>query len=738
MTTDLSLLNDDQIRAVQHQGSHLLVVAGPGSGKTRVLTHRVAWLLDQGVSASEIVAVTFTNKAAGEIRTRLEKLAPQEAVGRLWAGTFHSLCARLLRIEHEAANLSRSFQILDSDDTERVVVHILKERGLVEDTKTAKQLARELREQISLAKNTLSAPSERYDGGLLQSVFDEYTKRLKEMQALDFDDLLLEALNLLNNGSEVAAKWCTRFAHVLVDEFQDTNKVQLAIVQALSSYGHVTAVGDAAQAIYSWRGADNTVIDRFGKEFAPAEIVLLGENYRSTPQIVATCQAILDADKDSNYSLVLRTSNPPGALVIARECDDDRDEAAWIVDKIRSSAFALQDHAILVRTAAQTRSLEEALLFRKMPYIVVGGQRFYERAEVRDALSHMRAAVFDTDVIAFSRAATTPRCGIGEKTVTETIAATRKHGSLQKALRLSESRASALHHFADHLSRVELAANKGPAEAVKAVLSAGLQTHWAAQQNGESRVENLDQLVSAAAVFETGMTADGREVAALTGFEATVAFIEYVALVSAADTGGTQSVQILTIHAAKGREFPVVFVAGVEEDLLPHIRSVNSEIAIREERRLMYVACSRAEKQLYISWARQRLLFGKPRVQSPSRFLEDLPKDQNVVSFERATNRKSPWTQNHRSRPVGTGTWVEPHTSTREKPAPSVFAPSFKPATATGPRLNPTEATVGIDVWHTSFGKGLVRVVRGDTIEIRFVDKTRTLSLSMAPLRLVP
>ena len=740
VTIDLTSLNPEQQQAVCHTGSHLLVVAGPGSGKTRVLTHRVAWLLDQGVSSRHILAVTFTNKAAGEIRERLSSLTGETAAGSMWAGTFHSLCARLLRIEHAAANLPRSFQIMDTDDTERLVTTIVKERGLATDTSTAKQLAKELREQISLRKNTLGQSTSWHpNSAMIDHIKGEYTSRLREMNALDFDDLLLETLNVLSTDTDAAQRWRSRFSHVLVDEFQDTNAVQLALVKAFSTQGLVTAVGDAAQAIYSWRGADHTVIERFSHEFNPSTVILLGQNYRSTPQIVGVCQDILDHDTDASYRLDLSTSNNHGDKVVVRTCDDDRDEASWIVSKLGNTGFGLSDHAILVRTASQTRSLEEELLSRRVPYVVVGGQRFYERAEVKDALAHLRTAVFDTDSIAFGRAALTPRCGIGEKTIAAVSSESRTSGSIQLALRSGSSRTgSALERFADHLLSVKTAAETGPAAAVREVLSGGLLAHWSAQQGGDGRAENLEQLISAAAAFSKGRTADGRVVAELSGFEATVAFIEYVALVSAADEGTAQGVQILTIHAAKGREFPVVFVAGLEQELLPHIRSINSDSSLREERRLFYVACSRAEKKLFISWARSRLMFGKPKQQQRSDFLTDLlnaraSKGGTHIVTEDSPRRKAPWTDNHRSRPVGAGRWSESHTA-YTTPRPPV-AP--RNVTAPGPRLIADQLEVGTLVKHAVFGPGKVRAVKGDSVDVMFADKSRTLAISMAPLEIV-
>lgn len=730
MTLDLAHLNDAQRRSVLHSDEHLLVIAGPGSGKTRVLTHRIARLLDDGVKPWEILAVTFTNKAAAEMRERLERLVGDGTTRLLWAGTFHSVCARMLRFEAEAAGLGKNFQILDAQDAQRVVSSIVLDAGLAVDKKEATQLGREMRDRISYVKNTMQDPALDLDESEL-SLFRAYEDRLQKMGALDFDDLLLRALAFLRSSSEAAQRWRSRFRHVLVDEFQDTNAVQLAIVQLLAQQGLVTAVGDAAQSIYSWRGADHTVVTRFEALFNPASVIQLGENYRSTPQIVEVCQAILDAEPDAPYRLELSTGNAPGSKVRLRECDDERDEAAYVAAAIQRSRLPLSEHAILVRTAAQTRPIEDELMNRRIPYVVVGGLKFYERAEIRDAIAYLRAASYDCDVVSFARAVTVPRRGVGEKTVSEVVESALLIGDLRAALGSYAGRGAkgvqemlaVLEQLRNHALEV------GYVAAVQELVNTVLRPHFAKDPEGQTRIENLDQLVAAAAQFRSGITITGERVEELDGLSALLAFLEHVALVSAADEEKGSCVQLMTMHAAKGREFPHVFVTGLEEEILPHSRAKGSPADVSEERRLFYVACSRAKAELDLSHVRSRYLFGQSRDQARSRFVGDL----SHLDLQRSSApfRKAYWTDSHRSRPGGAGEWSKRF----QKPAaPAPVRERRAASPAPGPRLSASEVTVGDVVNHPSFGDGTVVSLRGNEVRISFAEKERTLSLEMAPL----
>jgi DNA helicase-2/ATP-dependent DNA helicase PcrA len=733
MTSDLLHgLNENQRQAVLHDGSNLLVLAGPGSGKTRVLTHRIAHFVESGTRPHAILAVTFTNKAAAEMRERLARLMGDSAASAIWAGTFHSMCARMLRFEHTAAQLPRDFQIIDAQDAQRLVANIVLEKGLAADRNDATSTARDVKDRISYAKNTLAPIADAMSESDF-AVYTTYEERLRKMKALDFDDLLVRALEFLSSGTAEAERWKNRFEYVLVDEFQDTNAVQLRIVQLFSENSYVTAVGDAAQSIYSWRGADHTGVTRFEASFSPSVTIPLGENYRSTPEIVAVCQAILDAEDDAPYRLELSTGNPSGAKVALRECDDDRDEAAYIVSEIRRSNRTHAEHAVLVRTAAQTRSIEAELVLNRIPYVIVGGLKFYERAEIRDAIAYLRTAVYECDILSFARAVATPRRGVGEKTIQEIEHLALTSGDLHDVLESYAGRSKrGIEEFKAVLDEICREASSGSAtDAVSYLVEKVLKPHLATVPESQTRVENLDQLIAAAGEFQKGITTTGELVSELDGLSALAALLEHIALVSAGDDSTADCVQIMTMHAAKGLEFPVVFVAGLEVSILPHVRASNSPEDLSEERRLFYVACSRAEKRLHLTFARQRFLFGQVREQRRSRFISDI-NHLDVVEQHRAPNRKAPWTDAHRSRPVGAGSWAKAHTA---QPTPPRKIRESQPPS--GPRLSATDATTGVRVAHPSFGEGTVVSSTHKEVVIDFSGKRRTLSLEIAPLTLL-
>ena len=711
-------LNDAQRRAVEHRGSHLLVVAGPGSGKTRVLTQRIAHLIASGEQASRILAVTFTNKAASEIKARLEKTIGEEAQW-IWAGTFHSICAKILRYSAQDMGLDKSFQILDSDDSERVLITLLREKNAELDTKTARASARAIKEQISLMKNQFQDPALKQLSSEYPDIGRRYQERLAKMNAFDFDDLLVRTAQHLHTPE--GARWVQKFDHVLVDEFQDTNTVQLKILEALKGTAYVCAVGDAAQGIYSWRGADNAVMQKFTELFAPAEVVTLTENYRSTPEIVQVCQSILDQDPTAPFHITLETSNASGKAVVMCEFDDDRDESDYAVSKIKTGSMPPESYAILVRTIAQTRSFEERLLNAALPYVVVGGLRFYERAEIKDALAHLKAAVFPLDINALQRAASSPRRGIGPKTL-ETIAQNAiELGGLLTALTSYEgAKASQVHDLGAYLSAVSKAALDSPAAALKLILASGLRDAVSKAEDAEARLENLDELLAAAAEFET-KNQDPE-------ITPTLAFLEHTSLYSSADDRQQGAVQLLTIHSAKGREFPVVFLPGLEEELLPHVRSLYDTAALEEELRLFYVGASRAEKELHLTYCRQRMLFGKTHPRSPSRFLAPLKElPPTTLQIVETPHRKSPWSQGHRAAPRAATSWSAPF----KNPPPPVQARQ-----STTPALSQEQLPKNALVSHTSFGDGVVLATGTDTVTVKFADRSRILSIALAPLTL--
>lgn len=711
-------LNPEQREAVLSL-EPLLVIAGPGSGKTRVLTHRISHFVQSGTKPWRILAVTFTNKAAAEMRDRLASTLG-DASSDVWVSTFHSFCVKLLRKEHELAGLPKSFSIVDTDDAQRVLRRIIEDEGLCATKEEIRALARETHHGISAAKNRMATL--RNDGrGSLGWLQEKYQQRLTAMGACDFDDLLLLTVRVLSD-SDARQRWAGRFDHVLIDEFQDTNEPQLAIARLLADRSQITAVGDAQQAIYGFRGAHAEAMDEFRRSFPGSNTVVLGQNYRSTQQILDVCQRIIDENGDGAPRLW--SENADGPLPLVRECDDDRDEAAWVTQAVRRLSAAgtpLEGIAVLVRTNAMTRPLEESFSSNGIPYLVIGSARFYDRAEVRDALAWLKLSVNELDVVSFERACAAPKRGVGPKAVSDVLALAASEGisPVDAARRLAAGKgrtASGLLAVCEHLEKIQIAAGTDAVEAVKAALAGGVRQAWERAEDSETRLENLDALVSAAA----DQFGDD------TSLEA---FLERATLVSAADDTGS-GVQVMTAHAAKGREFPVVFVPGLEERLFPHSRAFNSDQELREERRLLFVACSRAEKHLFLSWARRRFLFGKPTDQTSSRFLAALA---GAVEQESAPRRSDPWSARRHANKGGEWGFRATRSDTPPPPRP---VQASRATQAPRPTVTPIEGlAVGDRVTHPKFGDGTVTALRSRDVTVRFADKERTLALDIAPLR---
>lgn len=741
----LAGLNDAQRDAVCAHAGPLIVVAGPGSGKTRVLTHRIASLLETGVLPEQVLAVTFTNKAASEMRERLDALVGTETVRKMWVGTFHGICLRLLRRHPAAAGLGVDFSVVDADDARKLVKEVLVAMELPAESEDV----RDAHSLISRAKNdgltvTSAAHVARYRG--IVPVFEAYQKRLRDLDAVDFDDLLSRAHALLTDHPELGEVYRRRFAHIVVDEFQDTNEVQYAIVRQLGGVGSICVVGDPAQSIYSWRGSRPAVLDEFVRDFPGARTILLEENYRSTPQIVEVCQALI-AESPELPERELRTSNPPGTPVVLAVCDDDRDEARLAVEL--ATAHPASQIAVLFRTNAQTRGFEESLTRSGVTYVVVGALRFYERAEIRDALAYLRAALNDRDALALARCANTPRRGLGPAVMERLLARLAETGSIRALLtEAADDAALSRYHqgivtLTAALDEVRAAAGNGPHAALVAVADhAGLRAHLAADRDGVDRVENLDELLGAAATFcdpdtET-LTVDGRVVADLDGLEQTRAFLENVALVSSTDVPDvTPRVVLSTAHAAKGREFDHVLVAGVEDGLFPHASTEDFE----EERRLLFVAYSRARTTLTISRCRQRMLFGRTQTNPPSPFLATLPatvEKRNVGRFASsgtsAGSYGSSWSTG--SRPQGGWPQRRPDSGRPSRGRDDVTLPAPRKAVPAGPRLDPASVAVGVSVAHDVFGVGEVIEIADQIVTVRFGAQTRALRIDLAPLRL--
>ncbi len=633
-------LNPAQLRAVTHLGGPLLIVAGAGSGKTRVLTRRVAWLIrEQGVSPFEILAITFTNKAAGEMKERVGALVGPVAQ-RMWVSTFHSACVRLLRRHAEDIGYRPSFTIYDQADAERLTALVV--RDLDMDPK--RFAPRAVHAAVSQAKNELvsaEAYGERARGPYerrIAEVYLQYQRRLVAANAMDFDDLLIRTVELLATSPDVLSQYQRRFRHVLVDEFQDTNRAQNEIVVALSRlHRNICVVGDGDQSVYRFRGADIRNILDFEKAFPDVETVLLEQNYRSTQTILDAANAVI-SNNGGRKPKALWTDQTNGDRIERYRAGDESQEAAWVCSRMEalvdSGEWAWGDMAVFYRTNAQSRVVEEHLVRRGIPYKIVGGTRFYERREVRDALAYLRVLTNPTDEVSLRRIINVPRRGVGDTSLARIEAWAKAQGTpLAAALSdaaLAGVTGKALGGIASLLELLRSLASDpiGPAAALEAILHrTGYLAELEAERSIESqgRLENLAELVGVAREFE--VTADDE------GSPSDIAaFLETVSLVAdsdqlpdgAAGEGGT-SVVLMTLHTAKGLEFDGVFLVGMEDAVFPHLRSLGEPAELEEERRLCYVGITRARKRLFVSHAWSRYLFGATQYNSPSRFLAEIP-----------------------------------------------------------------------------------------------------------------
>ncbi|MBG6140172.1 DNA helicase PcrA [Longispora fulva] len=647
-------LNDQQRAAVEHAGTPLLIVAGAGSGKTRVLTHRIAYLLaNRGVQPGEILAITFTNKAAGELKERVAHLVGGRA-RMMWVSTFHSACVRILRAEHVHAGLKSTFSIYDADDSRRLVTLVARELDL--DPK--RYPARGLAAQISNLKNELVDPedfSTKAEGPAqrtLAEVYALYQRRLREAHALDFDDIIMTTVHLLQAFPDVAEHYRRRFRHVLVDEYQDTNIAQYTLVRELvGDTGELCVVGDADQSIYAFRGATIRNILEFERDYPQARTILLEQNYRSTQTILSAANAVISRNSDRRAKRLWSDAGD-GEQIVGFVADTEHDEASWVsreIDRlVDTKEVRPADIALFYRTNAQSRVFEEVFIRVGLPYKVVGGVRFYERKEVRDALAYLRAIANPDDLVSIRRILNTPKRGIGDRAEACVEALSfRDRISFGAALHrageapgIAARSANAIAGFVDLMDELRALAEVAPPEEVlEAVLS---RTGYLEElENSEDhqdagRVENLQELVSVAREYTERVEALQEDVDADAGgpvVAATLAgFLEQVALVADADqipsdTDDAGVVTLMTLHTAKGLEFPVVFLTGLEDGVFPHMRALGEPKELEEERRLAYVGITRARQRLYLSRAVTRSAWGQPQYNPASRFLEELPPD---------------------------------------------------------------------------------------------------------------
>lgn len=707
-------LNERQIAAVQHIKGPLLVVAGAGSGKTRVLTHRVAHMIAQGVAPYNILAVTFTNKAAGEMKARVENILGKQRF-MPFIGTFHALGVRILRAEMEALGRESTFTIFDTADTQKLVKQIIKDQNI--DPK--KYSPRGVLSQISAAKNALLTPSE-YSGSVdslfqenVAQIFEEYTKRMLEANAVDFDDLLVLPVRIFQENPSILEKYQDRWQFISIDEYQDTNHVQYLLAKLLSEkYCHLCAIGDSDQSIYSFRGADIRNILEFENAYPDAEVIKLEQNYRSTKNILSAADGVIEQNM-SRVKKTMFTVAEEGEKVRIWETENEQSEAERILRQIqwltRHEDSQYSDIAILYRTNAQSRVLEEAALRNGVPYQIIGGIRFYERAEIKDLIAYLRFVMNSADTVSFERIVNTPSRRIGATTAFKVLNFAR-----QKEMPVGD----VLDHIgmADGIAKTtqkaitDFSALIKSLRAVQPTLTAsdflrrivekiGFEAYLRdGTMEGDTRWDNVQELFSVAQKFDHVRREDSVPL-----------FLEEIALLSDIDQKdeSADTITMMTLHAAKGLEFPAVFIAGCEENIFPHSRTLFEPDQLEEERRLMYVGMTRARKRLYLSYANQRLLYGSFTMNRPSRFLREIPLDA-----------------------------VDPESLPYDFRTGSADDADEVRYTAYDDEWSTPEYRAEDAVVHPQFGEGRIQQIEGDILTIDFgAGNVRRFAGSIAPLR---
>ncbi|MBI2704475.1 MAG: DNA helicase PcrA [Actinobacteria bacterium] len=741
-------LNPVQLEAVIHEDGPLLVVAGAGSGKTRVLTHRIAHLIrDSGVSPFEILAITFTNKAADEMKARVAKLVGRVA-HRMWVSTFHSACVRILRRDGKAIGYPSSFTIYDQADAQRLTGYVVRDQNL--DPK--KFPPRTVHATISAAKNEGVGVDE-YETNAkgiferkIAKVYREYQARLLKAGAMDFDDLLAKTVELFKTHPDVLQHYQNRFRYILVDEYQDTNSVQNELVLLLGAEHHnVCVVGDSDQSIYNFRGADIRNILQFEDAFPDATVIVLEQNYRSTQTILDAANAVI-ANNLGRKPKELWTDSGHGDAIVKYEADDETDEGQWIAHQMStlhdSGDCRWGDISVFYRTNAQSRVIEEQLMRSGIPYKVIGGTRFYDRREVKDALAYLRAVVNPADEVSIKRVLNVPKRGVGDSSVAklDTFAAGRGVTFLDALRRADEAgvsgkAAKGIQQYLNVIDGARAYVEDGPAMVLQELLDRSGYVRDLEREHSveaEGRLENLSELIGAAQEFET-----------------VDAFLEQVSLVADTDDleiDDESSVVLMTLHSAKGLEYPAVFVAGLEDGVFPHLRSIGEPAQLEEERRLAYVGITRAKQRLYLTHAWSRTLFGSTQYNPPSRFLDEIPTGlvNEVQGYRRGSRRQgghSRW--GHDGEPTGRRPYgsFDPDDDDRtwDTHRERVVDAALKPKAPQPSGADRLGIKVGDDVRHAKWGEGVVLDIdgQGDKAEavVRFGGAgEKRLLLSWAPL----
>ncbi|PKR76690.1 DNA helicase PcrA [Halalkalibacillus sediminis] len=717
----LQSMNDPQKKAVQHTEGPLLIMAGAGSGKTRVLTHRIAYLLaEKGVQPYNILAITFTNKAAKEMKSRVETLVGEDAKSIVMS-TFHSLCVRILRRDGDRIGINRNFGIYDASDQKQVIKEALRINNL-----DSKQFdPRAVGFAIGQAKNQLITPgvmkhqAGNYYEEKIAELYETYEKLLRKNQALDFDSLIMETYFLFERVPEVLKYYQNRFQYIHVDEYQDTNKAQYQLVKLLADrFKNLCVVGDSDQSIYKWRGADIYNILSFEEDYPNARVILLEQNYRSTKTILQAANDVIERNS-SRKPKNLWTDNPDGTKLKVFEAMDERQEARYIVDQIQDMTkekdLSYQDFAILYRTNAQSRAMEDVLVKSNIPYQMVGGTKFYDRKEIKDLLAYLQLIVNPNDDIAFQRVVNVPKRGIGKTTIEKLqMHAEMNDLSLYDAvleadfMPISKKASNQLNLFRgmieDWKKQQEFL---GVTELVQEVLKhSGYEEELMRDRSieSQSRMENLEEFKTVTQQFEKASED-----------KSLLAFLTDLALISdldQTDENDTDKVTLMTLHSAKGLEFPIVFLIGMEENLFPHSRSLMDEEEMEEERRLAYVGITRAEQQLFLTLASSRTIFGRSQYNQKSRFLDELPVDlveREGEVFGGGSSGSSSGSFGGQSDSFSKAlNDLSSKGGATEKPQPKRKAKTMKEKPST-----PQEWSVGDKVSHKKWGEGTVVKVEG-------------------------
>ncbi len=673
-------LNEKQIEAIEHKDGPCLVLAGAGSGKTRVLTERIIKLIDEGVSPYNILAITFTNKAAKEMRDRVE-LKLGTSTDSIFIGTFHSFGLRILRENYREVGYTSNITILDSDDTKSLIKRIIKEMDLDPKDYDIKHII----SRISSSKNDGITPAEynrlflKEDDKVIAVIYEKYLKLLKENNSVDFDDLLLKPVELFKKYPEILNKYQTRFQYILVDEYQDTNSIQYELCKMLASkYKNIFVVGDANQSIYSWRNADYRNILNFEKDYKTAKVVLLEENYRSTNNILKAANSVIKNNNEGK-KLNLWTSSGDGEKIDYIRVDDEIKEAHYVTAKIRdlvSLGYNYNDFAVLYRTNAQSRVIEDEFLRSNIPYNIIGSYYFYSRKEIKDLIAYLNLIYNTNDSVSLERVINTPKRGIGTKTI-ESLREKAQLNNISMFDAIDSGKELEWKNIILELK--EDSTSLSLSDLIETVLvKTGLRMEYENNKSleNEAKIENLNEFKSVAVAFEES------------GIYDLQTFLENILLVS--DAGqykeNKEAVNLMTLHSAKGLEFKVVFILGMEEGIFPHMRSFESESELEEERRLCYVGITRAKTKLYLLSARSRTLYGKTSGTIESRFIKEI--DKSLLNI---TNTKEDQIKNNETKVIG-----------------NMYNESSD------------EIKAGDKVIHTVFGEGVVINISGGIATIAF------------------